>query len=175
MRGDVRAPKELRGCVRGMGGVSSKAPANPIIDCRWGGLGSRKRTGAIRANGGIGEHHLAAGLTPDELRKLYSSALAVITASFEEGFSYSGAEAMQCGTCVLASEIACHREIYGDAPVYFDPQESGSLYRAMNRVLRMSNGERAEKVELGWQQVASYSESKVSNAWEDVIHAIRAR
>lgn len=173
--GTVEPRKNYATILEAWDELSAKLPQTRLLIVGSEGWGAKRERVQLERMVASGSTVLLTGLTPGELRKLYSSALAVITASFEEGFSYSGAEAMQCGTCVLASDIACHREIYGDAPVYFDPHESGSLYRAMNNVLRMGNGERAEKVQLGWQQVASYSESEVSNAWEDVIHAISAR
>lgn len=56
-----------------------------------------------------------------ELRVLYQCASATICPSLGEGFGYSGVEAMRCGGIVIASDISIHREIYGDASVYFDP------------------------------------------------------
>ena len=100
---------------------------------------------------------------------LYSSAEAVITSSYAEGFSYSGVEAMQCGTVVVASDIACHKEIYGDCPVYFSPYDPQECFEAICAVFKLGHEERTEMSQRGFEQVKKYSESSVTAAWQGVI------
>ena len=70
------------------------------------------------------------GEIPDEeLRKLYSGALAFVYPSLYEGFGLPVLEAMQCGSCVIASRAVA--ETGGPAAVYADSVED--LTRAMLR------------------------------------------
>jgi glycosyltransferase involved in cell wall biosynthesis len=70
-----------------------------------------------------GELFHLSNVPANELRVLYRHAAATVCPSIAEGFDYSGIEAMCCGGLVLASDIPVHREVYGDASVYFDPYD----------------------------------------------------
>jgi glycosyltransferase involved in cell wall biosynthesis len=69
------------------------------------------------------------------LRNLYSSSLAFVYPSLFEGFGIPLLEAMACETLVLASDTPIFREVGGDAPVYFEPLDPGSMIRAMSQAL----------------------------------------
>jgi glycosyltransferase involved in cell wall biosynthesis len=72
-----------------------------------------------------------AGEVPDaELPKLYSSALAFVYVSQYEGFGLPVVEAMQCGSCVIASHAVA--EAAGDAALYADT--AGELATIMSTV-----------------------------------------
>ncbi len=58
-----------------------------------------------------------------ELRKLYKGAFALVSPSFMEGFGLPALEAMANGCIVIASDIPAHREICGDAAIYFNPYD----------------------------------------------------
>lgn len=109
---------------------------------------------------------------PSEMRSLYSGATAVISASVSEGFSYSGVEAMQTGTPVLASDIPCHREIYGDVPMFFSPYSASDLFQAMVKVQSLSDGSRSELMEAGVSRATIYSEDRVARAWGALITSL---
>jgi glycosyltransferase involved in cell wall biosynthesis len=59
-------------------------------------------------------------VSDDELRQLYSGALALVYPSCYEGFGLPVLEAMQCGACVLVSRDAALGEVAGEAGVYPD-------------------------------------------------------
>jgi alpha-1,3-rhamnosyl/mannosyltransferase len=59
-------------------------------------------------------------VSDDELRQLYSGALALVYPSCYEGFGLPVLEAMQCGACVLVSRDAALCEVAGEAGVYPD-------------------------------------------------------
>jgi glycosyltransferase involved in cell wall biosynthesis len=82
-----------------------------------------------------GDAFLLQDVPPAELRSLYKHARATVCPSLGEGFGLSGVEAMMCGGAVVASEIAVHREIYGDAAEYFNPYSAEDLARAINVVI----------------------------------------
>ncbi len=70
-----------------------------------------------------------------ELRALYRHAAATICPSLCEGFDYSGVEAMRSGGIVIASDIAVHREVFGDAAAYFNTYDADDATAAIARVL----------------------------------------
>ena len=84
---------------------------------------------------GLGEHvELRGWVSEDELNALYREATAMVLPSFVEGFGLPVLEALQAGVPVLCSDIAAHREIAGDAAVWFDPHDGASIAAAVRTV-----------------------------------------
>ena len=76
------------------------------------------------------------GFVPDdELVFLYSRATALVSPSLMEGFGLPAIEAMACGTPVIASRAGSLPEVIGDAGVYFDPTDVGSIAAAIASLL----------------------------------------
>ncbi len=72
------------------------------------------------------------GFVPDdELVFLYSRAYALILPSLLEGFGLPAVEAMACGTPVVCSRAGSLPEVVGEAGVYFDPTDVGSIAGAI--------------------------------------------
>ncbi|HYC90142.1 MAG TPA: glycosyltransferase family 1 protein [Thermoanaerobaculia bacterium] len=74
-------------------------------------------------------------VTIERLAALYRGALALVMPSLEEGFGLPVAEAMACGTPVIASEIPALREVAGDAALYVNVGRASA---------RLPGGRRAE-------------------------------
>jgi len=70
-----------------------------------------------------------------ELVSFYKNAALFVFPSLIEGFGLPGLEAMACGCPVVCSDIPVFREIYGRAPVYFNPGEINSLLQAILKVM----------------------------------------
>ena len=117
-----------------------------------------------------GAYHLS-GVPLAELRVLYSMAHCVVAPSRAEGFDYSGIEAMACGTPVIASDIAVHRWVYGDAAIYFDPYDEEDLAQILARVadLQRDEGHLAEMRDRGLSQAALYSPDALAPRWDEAI------
>jgi glycosyltransferase involved in cell wall biosynthesis len=76
------------------------------------------------------------GFVPDEeLVFLYSRAIALVQPSLLEGFGLPAVEAMACGTPVLSSRTGSLPEVVGEAGVYFDPTDVGSMADAIGSFL----------------------------------------
>ena len=76
------------------------------------------------------------GFVQDEdLVFLYSRAHALILPSLMEGFGLPAVEAMACGTPVISSHAGSLPEVVGDAGVYFDPTDVGSMAGAIGSFL----------------------------------------
>lgn len=73
---------------------------------------------------------------PDaEIPALLSGAEMLVHPALHEGFGIPVAEAMACGTPVVASDIAVLHEVAGDAAIYADPHDPAAIAEKIKRVL----------------------------------------
>ncbi|RSM80157.1 glycosyl transferase family 1 [Amycolatopsis sp. WAC 01375] len=75
------------------------------------------------------------GLTDDELARLLCSAEIACVPSLFEGFSLPAAEAMACGTPVVATTGGALPEVVGDAGILVPPGDVPALAEALTKVL----------------------------------------
>ncbi|RSN63667.1 glycosyl transferase family 1 [Amycolatopsis sp. WAC 04182] len=75
------------------------------------------------------------GLTDDELARLLCSAEIACIPSLFEGFSLPAAEAMACGTSVVATTGGALPEVVGDAGILVPPGDVPALAEALTKVL----------------------------------------
>jgi glycosyltransferase involved in cell wall biosynthesis len=102
------------------------------------------------------------GYVPDEdLMELYHNCLAYVFPSKIEGFGLPGLEAMASGAPVISSNSSCLPEIYGDAAIYFNPDNSQQL---AEQILKMKSNSalRTKLIQAGSKQVKKYSWRKMS-------------
>jgi len=105
--------------------------------------------------------HLLGRLTDREMSQLYSQASAFVFPSLIEGFGLTGLEAMAAGLPVIAAEASCLPEIYGQAAVYFNPENPRELADVIIRVV--SDDSLKKKLsELGLARVKQYSWAKMA-------------
>jgi glycosyltransferase involved in cell wall biosynthesis len=84
---------------------------------------------------GLGAHlHLMRNVDDDSLCSLYANARACILVSFYEGFGLPLVEAMQWGTPLIVSNRSALPEIAGEAGIYVDPDDIGSIAHALHRM-----------------------------------------
>ena len=95
-------------------------------------------------------------VTEDELPCLYRAAKLLVYPSLYENFGLPVAEALACGTVVIASNTAALPEIIGDAGLYFDPCNEQLIAEAMYEGLTNTNM-RAILQEKGPTQAAQFS------------------
>jgi glycosyltransferase involved in cell wall biosynthesis len=65
---------------------------------------------------------------------LYRGAIAYVDPSLYEGFGLQAAEALACGTPVIASNVTSLPEVVGDAGILLDPHDVEGFARAMTSV-----------------------------------------
>lgn len=124
------------------------------------------------ARGGL---HMLEDVPADELRLLYRHARVTVCPSFGEGFDYSGVEAMRCGGLVAASEIAVHRDVFGDAAAYFNPYSATKMAALLAELLGpQSEPRRAALRERGAQISAQYVPERVLPQWQAFLADLRA-
>jgi glycosyltransferase involved in cell wall biosynthesis len=88
------------------------------------------------------------------LARLYRSAGCVVAHSRLEACPLTPGEARAAGTPLVASDIPAHREVCGARAVYYDPDDSSELARAVERVVN-GNGAHGPPPELpSWHECA---------------------
>lgn len=137
------------------------------------GWGSGRLLQAMRKWQLRGELFHLSAVSPSELRLLYSAADAVICPSASEGFDLPSIEAMRCGAAVVASDIPVHREILGDAALYFDPYSTASICDALMRLLTIEDL-RSDLRSKAEPQAAKFGASATRRQWEQVFDYCRA-
>lgn len=94
---------------------------------------------------------------PDEdtvvLRK--EASVYVFTA-LKEGFSLTPLEAQYYGLPCVISDIPCHKEVYGDSVLYFDPYNVSDIAEKVNKVL-INEDLRNELVRKGYERTKIYN------------------
>lgn len=106
----------------------------------------------------------------DELSVLYQHAAVTVCPSKAEGFDYSGIEAMQSGGIVAASDIAVHREIYGDASLYFDPYSVEAAFEILDSVIGPKGEELRQQLQkTGAETARRYSSQSVAGQWRSLL------
>lgn len=75
-----------------------------------------------------------------ELERLYQTCTAVVFPTLYEGFGLPVVEAMTRGCPVICSDIPVLREVGGNAARYFDPEDVGSIARAIDESLQDTAG-----------------------------------
>ena len=73
-----------------------------------------------------------------------------------EGFGLPAVEAMACGTPVVSSRAGSLPEVVGDAGVYFDPTDVGSIAAAIESLLN-DQGRRESLARRALQQAALFT------------------
>ncbi|EKE13159.1 MAG: mannosyl transferase B [uncultured bacterium] len=79
-----------------------------------------------------------------------------------EGFGLPGLEAMAVGCPVIAVRAGSLEEVYGQAALYFPPQDDICLAELMRQVLGMGTKERLKQIERGRKQAQRYSWEKTA-------------
>lgn len=98
--------------------------AGPVLAKRPG-LEARQAGTAIEWRGFLGG---------SDLVELYRGAIAYVDPSLYEGFGLQAAEALACGTPVIASNTTSLPEVVGDAGILLDPHDVAGFTQAMRRV-----------------------------------------
>lgn len=121
-----------------------------------------------------GELFYLSGVPSLELRALYKHAAATVCPSLAEGFDYTGIEAMRCGCPVASSDIPVHREIYGDASLYFSPYSTEDAAAAIRNLIAPENaGLRARLRERAMAVSDRYTAGAILPRWGEFFRALR--
>ena len=97
----------------------------------------------------------------EELSAVFKLAKAYVFPSLSEGFGIPGLNAMAAGLPVICSNIPPLKEIYGDAALYFNPNDTFDIAQKVSKVLSDSKT-RSFLVARGKEQVKKYSWQKMA-------------
>ncbi|MHB0889530.1 glycosyltransferase [Acidithiobacillus sp.] len=106
-----------------------------------------------------GEVRMLGYLRDELLPALYRRALALVYPSLYEGFGLPPIEAMATGCPVLVSNVTAMPEVCGDAALYCDPLDVGSVTEGMRRLVE-DDSLRTRLAAAGQVRAARYT-------WED--------
>jgi glycosyltransferase involved in cell wall biosynthesis len=106
--------------------------------------------------------HFTGRLAREELAKRYSAAAIAVVPSLYEGFGLPAAEAMACGTPVIATTGGALPEVVGDAGMLVPPANADALAGAIRQLLndkqaqrQMSEaGKKRVREQFNWEQAA---------------------
>jgi len=100
----------------------------------------------------------------EELAALYRGAVALVMPSIEEGFGLPAAEAMACGTPVIAADIPSLREVTGGAAFHVDPRSVDAIAHAMRNVTGEHVGRARERARtFTWRRCAELTRAAYRN------------
>jgi glycosyltransferase involved in cell wall biosynthesis len=105
-----------------------------------------------------------------ELKWMYMNTAAYVFPSLSEGFGLPGIEAMIHGAPVVSSSATCLPEVYGDATVYFDPNNTFDMASKISSVLS-SAGLRGELIKKGRERAAKFSWQKMASQTQKVYES----
>jgi glycosyltransferase involved in cell wall biosynthesis len=166
--GPHKSPHTLLEAAAALRARGRELPALVVVDAlenrtaRAAAAALRDRAEAL----GVADRLAIPGFVDDEtLAALYSLATAVVSTSLGEGFGLPPLEAAACGTAVVVSDVAAHRESLGDAALRFMPGSARELADALAHLL----DDPARRADLARRARARASE----HSWDDAARELR--
>jgi glycosyltransferase involved in cell wall biosynthesis len=100
------------------------------------------------------------------LNYLYQQAKVFVFPSLYEGFGYPLLDAFKIGCAVAASNTSSFPEVGGDAVHYFNPDDTHSMYKAINELLA-DNLLRKQYIDNGYEQLKHFA---IAREIEDTLN-----
>ena len=112
-------------------------------------------------------------LSPNDLRYVLGSALALTFVPYFEGFGIPIIEAMSCGTPVITSNVTSMPEVAGDAALLVDPFSVEEIKNAMLKITK-DNNLRNDLIKKGFVQQEKFSWDKTAEKlWSSIEKCIQ--
>ncbi|MDR6785969.1 glycosyltransferase family 4 protein [Pedobacter africanus] len=132
--GDRYAPyKNFKCFIEGVTPII-KTRKNLFLICAGGGSFNEAELRFLQSQG-LSEKVIQLNATDAVIMQLYQKALLFVYPSLEEGFGLPLLEAFKNGCAVACSGTSCLPEVAGDAAVYFDPLDIGSITKTLSNLL----------------------------------------
>lgn len=103
-----------------------------------------------------------------DLPVLYGDAQLAVFPSLYEGFGFPALEAQACGTPLVCSNTSSLPEVAGEGAVYFDPQKTEEMTRAIRGVLG-DEARRQRLIQNGLANVARFSWERTARAVLEIV------
>ena len=107
-------------------------------------------------------------VTDEETVSFRKQADVYVCPSFKEGFSLTALEAMSVGLASVISDIPCHREVYGDSVLYFNPKDHQDMAKKVNRVL-IDTELKNNLIVKGYKQIKKYNWHNTAQTTLDIF------
>ena len=132
------------------------------------GRSGREVVKRARASNGV----LFTGVVTEEAKgALLEESIALVQPSLYEGFGLPLLEAMTARVPIACSSIPAHREVAGEAALYFDPDDRSGMARALDMLAR-ENQLRDRLAAAGAARCAAYSWDRSAELLEDAYRSI---
>ena len=155
--GTFRPHKNLAGLLEGFKRVIADLPADKKLVVSGSSPVSPELKATVDSINRDGERIVFTGyLSSADVRRHYAQADAFVFPSLAEGFGLPVLEAFHYGVPLLCSDRTSLPEIAGEAALYFDPADPGSIGRAILRFYRQP-GLREELVARGRERLREFS------------------
>ena len=174
--GALRRYQGLETLIDALGRLAERGAEVPHVICVGAdeaGSGYPERLRRHAAERGVeGAFEVRGWVDDPELVRLYSESTAVVSPSEYEGFGLPVAEGLAAGLPVIASSIPPHREIAGEAALFFEPGDSDALATSIARLI----GDGALQQRLREAALSRVAETGSGSAtWAEAIAAAAAR
>ena len=150
---------------------AERSPSLKLVLVGSPGWGMEEITPRLQSWVRRGDLFMLDGISAADMRVLYQHAELTVCPSLAEGFDLTGVEAMACGGRVLASDIAVHREVYGEAAAYFDPWSTSDLVERLTDQLKADLGPARH---IRREIAARYSTNRVLPSWQTFLKQVAA-
>jgi glycosyltransferase involved in cell wall biosynthesis len=107
----------------------------------------------------------------DELAWVYNHAKAYAVPSLSEGFGLPGLEAMLHGLPLASSNATCLPEVYGNAALYFNPEDTDDMAAVITKLMGDSALQKKLK-DAGLKRVASFSWRRTAEQTHSIYQQI---
>lgn len=108
-------------------------------------------------------------LSDEDLQEIYRGALALVFPSFFEGFGIPVLEAFKSGVPVITSGTTALPEVGGDAALYCDPGDAGSIAAQMEKIASDSTL-RQTCINRGYAQARKFSWDTGAQTVHQILH-----
>ncbi|SKC98998.1 Glycosyltransferase involved in cell wall bisynthesis [Chitinophaga ginsengisegetis] len=174
--GSLIERKNLLGIVTAMNTLKGTLDLPLVV--LGNGSGYKKKVKAYLAANGLTQQVIFLNeqvrLKNSELPLLYQGAVALLYPSFFEGFGIPILEALWSRTPVITSHGSCFAETAGDAALYVDPREPGSIADAMRQVIENPSLVK-QMQEKGWQHAQRFTPEKCAAAMMKVYKQLNKK
>lgn len=146
-------------------GVAEADPASHLVIAGNNkAAGAREVALAVAKSPARSRIRVIGPVSSEELRALVQASRVFASPSLYEGFGIPVLEAMAAGTPVVASSIAAHREVSGNAAVLVDPLDVVAWSNALARVW-FDDHDRQQRVKDGLRWVKRYDWAAIAEEY----------
>ena len=111
----------------------------------------------------------------EELKLLYTNAVALLFVPWFEGFGIPVVEAMSCGTPVITSNVTSLPEVSGDAALFVDPSSIADITAAMVNIAGNTNLRKKMSADGILQSSKFNWDTSAESLWTSMMKSIKSQ